>query len=50
MHDAVCGVIEFPLIFGETNFVKSKKSPVTMKFTALEKERPMVSINTESIA
>ena len=37
LQSAICITIKFPLIFGETNFVKVPKSTRSMKFVALEK-------------
>ena len=34
---AICVTIEFPLIFGETNFVQVPKSTKSVKFVALKK-------------
>ena len=41
LQPAIHVMIEFPLIFGETNFEEVPKSMKSAKFVALEKRRPM---------
>ena len=43
LQSAIRVMIEFPLIFGETNFVEVLKIQKILEFVALEKRHPTVS-------